>query len=255
MKTKCFYEDGIWQAIVTHPNYNLGKRELDGLIRFLPRAAKKIKNVSNVLHLGVGNGREIEYFIKHLPKVDTYFINDICSALLKKTTDDARRKFSKIRFVGDNSDIELEGTIHDLAYRLSGSTLIALVANAVIFSNRMMDKNILEAMNYGVAGRTYIHDYFLLTLESYHDDIFKSYAIEPVYELLSRSGLKVTAETVEIVYEDQCLKMKYEGEILLSSYKPTVDQLRERMSSSGFTEIALQHYEDIHMIGALYKKR
>lgn len=247
MKTKCFYEDGIWQAIVTHPKYGLGKRELEALIRFLPAVADVTKNtIANVLHLGVGNGREIEYFVNNLAGVKTYLANDICAASLKQVTAEAKKRFPGIDFIEAHADIELEGAINRLRRCLSWPALIVLVANAVIFSNRLMDENILQAMRED--------DYFLVTLESYHGNMFRSYAIKPVYDLLSRSGLKVTGENVEFIYDDQCLKMLCQGETLLSSYKPTPSQLRERMSSSGFKEISLKYYEDIHMIGALYKK-
>lgn len=250
MKTKCFYENGVWQAIVAHPKYDLGKRELQALMRFLPIAANAAENIiANVLHLGVGDGREIEYLISSFPRVNIYLANDICAGSLNKTVAEAKKRFPEIYFAEAHADIELKGAINKLRGSLSGPALIVLVANAVIFSNRTMDENILQAMRKD--------DYFLITLESYHDKIFESYAIEPVYNLLSRSGLKVAEGNVEIIYDrrDQCLKMLCEGEVLLSSYKPTLSQFRGRMSSSGFEEISLRHYRDIHMIAALYKKR
>lgn len=247
MKTKCFYEDGLWQAIETHPKYDLGGRELEVLIKFLPIIATAINNtIINLFHLGIGNGREIKYFIDNFPELNTYLANDICAASLNRVINEARKEFPKVNFIEACADVELESAVSELRINLPGPTLIALVANAVIFSNRSMDRYIHKAMREG--------DYFIITLESYHSDIFKSYAIEPVYDLLSRSGSKVTAENVKIVYDDRCLKMLCNGELLLSSYKPTLNQLRERMLSSGFNEVLLQHYEEINMVGALYKK-
>ncbi|KKR22050.1 MAG: hypothetical protein UT48_C0001G0063 [Parcubacteria group bacterium GW2011_GWE2_39_37] len=247
MKTKCFYEDGLWQAIEAHPKYDLGKRELEALIKLLPVVANAINNtIANLFHLGIGNGREIKFFIENFPVINTYLANDICAASLSRVIAETRKALPEVNFIEAHADVELKNVIKALRDNLFNSTLIALVANAVIFSNRSMDKKIHDAMHEG--------DYFIVTLESYHSDIFKSYAIEPVYDLLSKSGLKVTAENVDIIYEDQCLKMLCEDELLLSSYKPTVNQLRARMASSGFKEVLLQHYEDIHMIGALYKR-
>ena len=247
METKNFYHDGIWDAIVNDREFDIGRREFETLVRFLPVVARHAAGVVNVLHLGVGNGREVTLFANHL-KVGEYVINDICAPSLEKVAEQARVAYPDTSFSKACADIEQSGVITKLRQGITGQTLIVLVGNAVIFSNRGLDDNIKQAMERD--------DLFLVTTETPHEKMSQSYMIEPVYRLLAQSGLVVNADNTRTWYDesDQCLKMSCRGEILLSSYKPKPEQLRQRMKSVNMAEVALCEYQDIHMVVGLFRK-
>ncbi len=247
MQTKTFYHDGIWEAIISHPQYNLGWRELEALTRFLPVVAQQAQGIVNVLHLGVGNGREIPRFISHL-NIGVYGVVDICASLLEKVVAQARVTHPAIQFSESCVDIEQKGAILKLRKQLVGPTLIVLIGNGVIFSNRGLDAELGRAME--------VDDLFLVTAETPHGNMSASYTIDPVYRLLTQSGLDVNAGNTKTWYDDgdQCLKMSCQDQILLSSYKPTLGQLRQRLRAAGMVEVALREFQDIHMLGGLFRK-
>lgn len=247
METKNFYRDGIWDAIVNHQEFDIGRREFEALVRFLPVVARHAADVVNVLHLGVGNGREVTLFANQL-KVGKYVINDICASSLERVAEQARVACPDISFSEACADIEQNGVIPKLRQGITGQTLIVLVGNAVIFSNRSLDDNIRQAMERD--------DLFLVTAETPHEKMSQSYTIESVYRLLAQSGLDVNASNTRTWYDenDQCFKMSCQGEILLSSYKPKPEQLRQRLKEIGIAEVTLCEYQDIYMVAGLFRK-
>ncbi|MEK9151134.1 MAG: L-histidine N(alpha)-methyltransferase [Patescibacteria group bacterium] len=247
METKNFYHDGIWDAIVNHQGFDIGRREFEALIRFLPVVVRHVANVVNVLHLGVGNGREVTLFANQL-KVGKYVINDICAPSLERVTEQARVACPVTSFSEARADIEQNGVIQKLRQGITGQTLIVLVGNAVIFSNRSLDDNIRQAMERD--------DLFLVTAETPHEKMSQSYTIEPVYRLLAQSGMAVNADNTSTRYDesDQCLKMSCRGEVLLSSYKPKPGQLRQRLKAMEMAKVALCEYQDTHMVAGLFRK-
>ncbi|MEW6610605.1 MAG: L-histidine N(alpha)-methyltransferase [Patescibacteria group bacterium] len=248
MNTKQFYFDGIWKKIESHPKYNLGKRELNALIRFLPTVRRTIPQPVNILHLGVATGREVPYLIRYCI-VKNYLLNDICKPVLQKTFSSLQSLFPSIQFQRKMGDVEVVGIIRTLRRSLYGPTLIVLVANGVIFSKKVIDKNIHTAMDN--------EDYFLLTLETPHAGMYNSYLIPPVLQLLSKSRMNITQGNVQCNYdkENALMNMKRNETTLLTSYKPTVKQLRARMALSGFHEIALARYSSLHITASLWKKK
>jgi len=247
--TKNFYHEDIWSQIETHPGYNLGRRELNALIRFLPTVAEKISGPTNILHLGVATGQEVPHIIQNISNIKEYLLNDICEPVIKKTGQQMKWKFPKINFSIAVADVEKAKVIKKLRQKLSGPTLIVLVANSVLFSNRQMDKNIFEAI-----GK---EDLFLLTVERPHPKMYDSYLILPVLKLLSEGGVEITRKNIKCWYDDKShtINMACKGKILLSSYKPTPLQLREQMTNAGFTEVTLAEYKNLHMIASLWRKK
>lgn len=247
METKNFYRDGIWDAVVNHQEFDIGRREFEALVRFLPVVARHAADIVNILHLGVGNGREVTLFANHL-KVGKYVVNDICAPLLERVVKQAQIACPDISFSEACADIEQYGVILKLRKGITGQTLIVLAGNAVIFSNRSSDNNIKQAMERD--------DLFLVTAETPHEKMFQSYTIEPVYRLLAQSGMAVNADNTSTWYDesDQCLKMSSRDEILLSSYKPKPEQLRQRLRAAGMVEVTLCEYQDIHMVAGLFRK-
>lgn len=245
METKTFYLDGLWEQIVNHPDFDIGRRELEALIRFLSTVAVHTPRGIHVLHLGIGDGREIPRIVSSL-SVGEYVLNDICAPVLERATSRARSACPSVRFRGEEADIELEGNLSSMRSELHGPTIFVLAGNAVIFSDRRLDGYIRRAMRKG--------DLLLVTAEVPHESMDRSYAIDPVYDLLAHSGIDVHADSVTVAYDasDQCLKMTCGGHVLLASYKPTPDQLRSRLRQAGMVEVALQTYEDIHMVAGLF---
>lgn len=246
MATKVFYRDGVWEQIVNHPCFDIGRRELEALVRFLPTVAIHASQGIHVLHLGIGDGREIHHVVDGLPVVE-YVLNDICATVLERVASRARAACPSVRFTEVCSDIELEESLDSMRRGLRGRTIFVLVGNAVIFANRRLDGYVRRAMRAG--------DLFLVTAETPHEGMSQSYAIDPVYRLLAASGLDVRANNTIVAYDtdDQCLKMVCDGHVLLASYKPTPDQLLGRLRQAGMAEVAIQTYEDIHMVAGLFR--
>ncbi len=248
METKNFYYDGIWDAIVNHPQFDIGRREFEALVRFMPTVGRYGADVVNILHLGVGDGREIPLFINHL-KVGLYVLNDICTPLLERVAWRARQAHPDIQFSKARTDIEKAGAIAKLRKQMKGQALVVLVGNAVIFSNRSLNNELRQAL--------YKNDLFLVTAETPHEKMFQSYTIEPVYRLLAQSGLDVSENNTSVWYDksDQCLKMSCRDQVLLASYKPKPEELDWRLESAGMTVVTSCEYKDIHMVAGLYKKK
>lgn len=247
METKTFYHQGIWKEIVNHPGYDLGRREQEALVRFLPEVASHTPRRADVLHLASSTGREVSAIVSAIVGVQTYLLNDIVQEVVEQSCRELQEKFPDVQFLAVAGDIESASTIAELRNKLINPTLIALVANGVIFSNRTLDDKIARVM-----GRD---DLFLVTVETPHEQMSQSYTIEPVYKLLARSGLDVNASNTKTWYDenDQCFKMSCHDEILLSSYKPKPDQLRQRMKEAEMAEVVLCEYQDVHMVAGLFK--
>jgi hypothetical protein len=247
--TKTFYRDKAWEAIISHPKFTLGRREIESLVRFLPAVAAAMPARVNILHLGIGNGREIECFVEAFPKMATYVVNDICPPVLERVVDGAREAFPNVAFTAAHGDIESPGAIAGLRAALDGPTLFVLVANSVIFSNRALDAQLRAAMR--------PEDRFMVTLELPNPGMMESYTIEPVYGLLSGSGTQVTPENSRAWYDegDQCLKMACGDRLLLAAYKPRREELVSRMSAEGMEAALLECHDDISMIAGLFRAR
>ncbi|MCL5667048.1 MAG: L-histidine N(alpha)-methyltransferase [Patescibacteria group bacterium] len=249
MDTKLLYKDRLWEAVAAHPGYNLGRRELAALIRFLATASRLVPKEADVLHLASSTGREVPSIVGAMPGIRNYFLTDIVPEVAEQSCEKMRRSFPQTVFGAIAVDVEIPGNISRLRRHLPGPALIALTGNGAIFSNHQMDNNILQAMG--------TDDLFLLTLEESNRLMFKSYLIAPVFELLSQRGYPVTGKNVRIWYDQEAaeLHMACRGEDLLVSYKPTAEQLHRRMFGAGFAEVAVEYYGHLHMLAGLYRKR
>lgn len=246
--TKYFYQDCIWDKIINSPEYKkLGKREMDVLELFLQESACLIKT-RNAIHLGIGSEREVPHILKHIKSIKKYVLVDISLDTLELVYDKLAPRFPDINFVKELKDLEIPGFLSEFKKDNPEPSLTLLTGNGTIFSNRAIDLSIYDGMQKD--------DLFFLTLEMPHDSLVQQYDIEPAYELISKSGIKASRQNTLVYYDnnDQCLKMVCKNKVLLSSYKPTAEQLRVRMKSSGFKEVFLKEYQDIQMIGSLWGK-
>lgn len=250
MQPKEYYlaRKGLYSDIVNHPDFDLGRREIEVLDRFLPLVARHVPGQVNILHLGIGDGREIPYFINHLSNIGTYLINDISKPDLEEVLAKMKGEFPHMRFQGICADIESSGAVGFMRNTLAGQTIVVLVGNSVIFANREVDVQVQGAMRED--------DLFVVTVESPHASMFRSYNIDPVYNLLSASGNDITRENTKILYDstDHCLKIIHrDGQVLLTAYKPKIMEFAHRMQGSGFSPIELVEFPDIHMVSGVFR--
>ena len=129
IQTRELWQNGGWEEILSHPGFTLASRELGALERFLPMIAKRMQGEVNIMHLGVGNGREIRHFIRHFPKIVQYVLNDVCEQALDSAVERARREHPRVQFAGEYGDVETSGVIPIMRRKLRGATLMALTAN------------------------------------------------------------------------------------------------------------------------------
>lgn len=245
-KTRFCYRSGAWPAIVNHPEYDLGKRELDALKLFLPQTANLVPGKADVLHLGVGDGREIEHFVSAIPHLGTYVVNDLCGAMLQEVIGQARRRFPDTNFLPCLADIEASDELNRLRGKVPGPALFVLVANGVIFADDQIDEELSGAMRTG--------DQFLITLETPHEGMLVSYDIEPVFRLLSKDE-QINPEEFRVGFNEEtsCVEVAKNGQALLASYKPSAKQLRERLLNIGLREVFLAEYPVLHMLAGLFE--
>jgi len=243
--TSNLYRDGLWKKIVSHPDFDIGRREFEALVRFLPILAQQLVSPTNILHLGVGDGREIKHFANTLA-LKQYVINDICAASLAQVIAEARAAHPNISFSELCADIECSGVLAHARSGLIGQTLFVLVGNTSIWSNKNLDKEIALAMRPG--------DTLLVTAEMPHPDMFASYIIEPVYDLLGSGGVQINRENARTWYDmsDQCLKIAFNNQTLFASYKPTKKQFLDRLSKVSLFPQCSERYDDIHMLAGLF---
>lgn len=247
MKTKHLYRDGIWEAVVNHPDFDLGRRELAALKRVLPVVANRVQVPVNVIHIGVGEGREVPLLADTL-RINQYVLNDLCAPVLNRTKKKVRTAYPTVHFTTAHADIEESDALGRIRNKLEGQTLFVLVGNATILSNHLLDQNLEQAMRK--------EDFLLVTVETPHKDMYRSYAIEPVYKMLAQGGLEASVRNTRVRYDrsKQLLKVSVGRKTLIASYKPQPKQLQRRMRKAGMTEIVLREYKDLHMVAALFKK-
>lgn len=242
---KEYYRQSIWEEIVSHPDFDVGRRELESLIRFLPSVSQLIDTPTNIIHLGIGNGREIPHFIANVPS-KIYIINDIDPDNLNHISISVKHDFPSVQFQESRVDIEKEGAMTPIRENIDGPVLWALVGNGSIFSNYLLDDYISNAMQE--------HDTLLVTFEVPHENMFQSYQIEPVMRFLSYSGADLTTITYKYDRANQCLKINSGSKTIFASYKPTAKQLEKRLHCAGLQRIAISTYPDIHMVAGLFRR-
>jgi hypothetical protein len=247
--TKFLYESELWRRIESHPAYDLGKREKEALKRFLENHEMEFKNINTLIHLAIATGSEFRILEEHLPLLDTYIMNDICAPVLHETQKCFQDEYLHIETKTVAGDIETPGIIQSIReHEESKNIILALIGNAVIFSNDMVEQYIADAM--------YPGDRFLITVEIPHDKMCDSYMIDPVFELLSREGKHANSENTTCSYnnESHCLEMSVQNKVLLASYKASKKQIEDRLSNVNLKSVQVTVYEDIHMVAGLFQK-
>ncbi|MCX6761346.1 MAG: L-histidine N(alpha)-methyltransferase [Candidatus Moranbacteria bacterium] len=263
------YTQEYWDKIAKDSDYQLANREISALKKSISRLSKQIgENKINIIHLGVGNGFEAPIIIDGLNKnnIVNYSIVDVNPTMLEIAENELHQKCSSIKVKKFPVDIETYG-IKNICEetRKDGTAInvICLVANGVLFSNEELVQEIFDNMNND--------DYFFLTLELYQkgkdEEIIQSYLIPSVLDLLS-NGIRIIGFepkyeefSAEMDKNDNMLKVYYSPNtdktkrfLVLHSYKPSIEQLNERMNNFGFIGVFCEEYLEIHTSAGLFRK-
>lgn len=246
--TRRCYAAGAWPSIVVHPGYNLGMREIAALELLTLQIKDCVSSRVRICHLAVGTGREVGCFICILPQISEYVLVDICVEMLEEATKQSLASYPRVKFTGRVGDIEDPDVLSELRKEELGIPhIFVLVGNCVIFADNLFDDELEKAMMPG--------DLFLITAEMPHKSMYDSYRIKPVYDLLSNGEEVDEAEfSISFNEETSCLEISRRGQVVLASYKPTPDQLKERLSCIGLEEVVFMEFSDLHMIGGLFRK-
>jgi len=258
----------IWDMVSRDPAYDLGRRELSVLRKFLQLfLERQTKEPFNILHIGPGNGLEIQtvldtFGIKRIPN---YGLVDISSELLgmsKSLVEKHSEGIKFLYFIHDVTNKEISDIAASLRQNEASSNIILLVANGAILSNSPV--------------LTYIHksmkpkDILLITLEVYsakrEKQILEQYKLPAILDLFGKSlsliGIRdfsidqfefnynKVKSNIEVYFDSKkWLKFHYSDNIIFdfplpdkikifSSYRPTPYKLKNFLSSKGFkTEI------------------
>ena len=261
----------VWDAISKDDCYDLGKRELTTLKRFLHLACGNFgKNPFNILHIGSGNGIEIPTVVENLgvDSIVHYGLVDISPGLLKMAEASGNKHFEGLKFLPFLHDVtkpNISKIAETLRQNGASRNLVLLIANGAILSNSACLNHIRKSMT--------LEDRFLITLEiftqSRDKEILEQYKLPSIIILFAKSlslaGINhLTSEELEFVYN----KQKSEVEVyflskhwlelhgsqnvgsdvslperikIFSSFRPTTFKLKKSLLSTGF-KIESYHY-------------
>lgn len=259
------YEGNSWAKVVSDENYCLGNRELEILDEGLNKITENLDYPLNIIHLGIGTGREIPYVVKKigLTNISCYAIVDINPAMLKKSKTLALKQFPNLKMKTFCQDIETNGIEHitrELKQKYAPRNLILLCGNSVLLSNDKIPQIIQKSMQ--------PQDRFFLTLELFKKtkkkEIFQSYMTPSVLKLLSiglrKANIKLNYDNFYGYYSPKKSRLKifYSNNkhyfLVLSSYKPKNSKsLEKRMQKHGFKKCFLFENEKNNATAGLFK--
>lgn len=276
-----------WYEIPKDKEYTLGEREIKTLRGFLRMVEEKfLRNDKwNVLHLGVGEGREIPIIIDGLGshRINHYALIDISPELLQLAESFGTKQYEDISFTSYVLDVT-EDRISPLAQKLKENgakkNLIFLVGNGAILSNPPVFNRVKESMT--------SDDRLVLTLEIYEDarneEILNQYRLSSIVNLLVQplSILGINEDSpenfkkfMEFNYnkKDSLVEVyflfnewiKIQGKDsanlgfesfpdkirIFASLRPTEDNLRKLLETNGFKIEHFECFKDEHCCGVL----
>ncbi len=237
----------MWEAVVNHPEFDLGRREFSAFVTLLDALRRHAPKPSAVIHLGVGDGRECPKLLEALSP-QRYILVDYSPVYLEKAKS-VLTATSVTRVETACGDIEVSGQMKRIRADIDGADVLwLLIGNGSIFANQRVDDFLRESMRPG--------DLIAMTLEMPHSAMFDSYKIEPVGRMLSRSGHFVDPSSAEYYFDqtDSCLKISVDEQVIFASYKPHARHLTDRLMTAGLSPVVVEEYSAISMLGALFKK-
>ncbi len=260
-----------WDMITKASDYDLGKRELYTIRKFMQLVCEKLKNESfNILHIGSGNGIEIPTIMEILgvQQIAHYALVDISPELLKMAESYGNKHFESLRFLSFIHDItkpNISRIAETLRQNGASRNLILLIANGAILSNSSCLNYIRKSMT--------SEDRLLITLEVYianrEKQILEQYKLPSITTLFTRSlsliGINdLTPDDLEFIYNKeksmvevyflakQWLELHAHENItfdvplpekikIFSSFRPDSNKLKKFLLSKGF-KIEFFHY-------------
>lgn len=258
-----------WHEIRKDNKYGLGNREVTALKRSLSDIRQLTKDHStNLVHLGPGDGIEIPYIFETFKpgKNRRYAGVDISRQMLINTATLNEYHFSQISpplwYLTDIETSEnLKQVCNDVKNKGSDRNLILLIGQGVLTSNPETLENIFQSME--------SKDYLYITIEGDAPDkrkeLCETYDLPAIKNLLSiglkRAGYSPEKGTFKTTFnEDKSRIETYfkredkEDILCLTSYKPSKNNLTERLNHHGFHVLYSRFYEDIHTFAVLCKK-
>lgn len=272
-----------WNQIVADPAYDLGKQEVVALSRFLAETIGQHDQPWNVIHIGPGNGIEVQRVIAGLGinRVKTYGLVDISPDLLDIAAARAESRFDDVRFIKRTIDVtdDRDRELADLAKAMSDNgspNLFLLIGNGAILSNADVYSTLRDCM----APR----DRLLITLETYKEEreaaILEHYSVDSVVTFLTYPlfVLGVEPDTVrrdDLTYsynkENAVVEVHFECEKwqkrlgrrvsfakqlparfrIFATFRPKEAELRNKLESVGFTVERMKCYEPLGCCGVL----
>ncbi len=270
-----------WDAISKDGHYDLGKRELSTLKRFLDLASANLeKKPFNILHVGPGNGIEVPIIINTLgiQRIAHYALIDISRGLLKTTRSYGEKCFRNLEFLSFVCDVtkpDISKIIENLRRNGASRNIILLIANGAILSNSSVLTYIRKSM--------ISEDRLFITLEVYSTNrekqIIEQYKLPCILELFAKSLALIgiydpRPEQFEFLYNKKhsmievyflvkkWLKLHPNADLNLeiqlperikvfSSFRPTPSKLRKFLINNGFRITNFHFFEKEQCCGCL----
>jgi len=271
----------VWDAISKDGHYDLGKRELSTLKRFLELASVNLeKKPFNILHIAPGNGIEVPIIINTLGinRIGHCALIDISQEMLKITNSYVKKRFRNLDFLSFVCDVtkpDISNTIKNLRRNDICRNIILLIANGAILSNSQVLSYIRKAMT--------SEDRLFVTLEVYsasrEKKIIEQYKLPSIIELFAKSlaliGIHdVSSEQFEFLYNKKhsmievyflakkWLELHSNVELnleiplperikIFSSFRPTPSKLREFLINNRFKVIIFHFFKKEQCCGCL----
>jgi len=265
----------IWEKIVNDNDYELGINEIDALKTYLPNVRTLLGNdMYNVFHLGTGEGREITYVIDNLWKsINIYSMLDISPELLKSAKINTinymagsnKKKIVEIKLctVDLTNDNSISQVISSIGTNQNTHSLLIAIANGALLSNESVWEAISSSMKK--------EDKLLLIMEGSDDTeenknkIKNEFEITSVRELLLQPlkllGIDIhkddkVEEYLIYSHTENMLNVDFNVDLwcnngnnninksncgrinIFSTYKPTKENIRQKLKDYQLKEIA-----------------
>lgn len=225
-------------------------------------------NSTNLIHLGTGDGIEIPFFFKIFDpnKKSLYSGIDISKKMIYSAIKSCNKILSKDNSFFYLSDIEKEGNLKlickDIKTKGADKNIIIGTNEGTLFSNPKIFKIIKDSMNHD--------DYFFFSLESdckkKRKEILSTYNLNVCKNLLSvglkKAGINPKKGNFKTIFNERKSSVevyfqtnKGKNILCLDSYKPTKENLVNRLSKEGFKIIFFKYYKKANTIAVLCSKK
>jgi len=243
--------------------FELGKREHNGLFQILTRIPV-LKNPTNILHVGVGNGIELPVIYSVFDFQKHFYLGiDISYEMIQNTIhnqENILKKMDRASFV--LSDVEKKGNLLKICRKAKRNghpnNLLLFTGEGTLLSNFKVFRYIADSLDK--------NDLALISLEgdkkSQRKKMLENYNLEASKDLF-RVGLKKARITKGVFLPARFDKKSHQVKVYfqtpskkkilcLSSYKPpSKKQFKEILKKYGLKPIFIEYFSDIQMYGTV----